>query len=106
GEVAFEAAWVQVAVEGSDQEKGVEVCGDDLFVDLLSGGLARKPVLAFEDRRDYGELASGRPVQHDPVADGGEIGPAARLVSEPAADFGRPFPFLGVVVIQFAVLDA
>jgi len=66
---------VVVAVEGTNEKHGIDVSGDDLFDDILAGGLAGKLCPTREDRvdMDAGGFANLRR-DRDPVADGWEGG--------------------------------
>ena len=61
GEVALEAARVEVVVEPRDDEGGVDVGGDDLLDGLVAGGLAREDALARQHGVDRGAVATASP---------------------------------------------
>ena len=100
GEIALEAAWVQIFGEGGDEKDRVDVRGDNLLFDGAAGGLARNRAAAIEAARDDRAvqarlraatlIASARQAcsDADPVADGWKIGGRARLVPEFSADLG------------------
>lgn len=106
GEVAFEAAEVEVFVEGGAEEGDVDVGGEDLFVGVEAsdeGGFSG------EDAGDLGgavDLMRGAGAEEDPVTDGGEVGADGAVVAEFAGDFRPAFSgFVLDAVGLFVFLD-
>ena len=99
-EVALHAPQVEVAIEARDEERDVDVRGDDLLVDQVAGrsavGVGRAPDErgpARDDRRDDRRVVGRcgrRVVEHHPVADGRVVAGPERLEPEPAGHDGRP----------------
>ena len=101
GEVALEAAQVEVAVEAGDQERDVDVGRDDLLVGEVAGGppagvggAAHEGRPAREDRGDHGGVVGAGPgvgrLERDPVPDGREVGRGERVEAEPPGHDGGP----------------
>src|SRR5262249_35155898 len=103
GEIPFEAAGVEVVVEGGDQEQGVQVGGDDLLGGDVAGGLAGELVVPRQHRLGDGPVVTRSLPQRDPVPPRRIIRPLAGGVAEPAADAGGAFALGGVEVIEVAV---
>ena len=87
GQIAFQAAKVEIAIQAADQKDQVDVGGDGLLVFAPSGGAARKEGAArqhgFDDRLLRPIIARGHP-----IADDGHAGAVGRAVPEAAAGFG------------------
>ena len=110
GEVALQAAQVEVAIEPGDQERDVDVGRDHLLIGEVAGRpparvgrAAHEGRPARQDRGDHGSVVGagsriGR-LERDPVADRREVGRGERVVSEPARDRG------GTVAAQVATND-
>src|SRR5262249_53706195 len=103
GQVTLEASRVQVAVERSNQEQGVEIGGDDLFVNFVAGDLAGELVEPGQHGVDHRLLVVRGLAQDYPIADGREIRPVAGFVPQAAADRSPAFAPFGVEAIQFLV---
>ncbi len=74
---AFESAEVEVEVEAADEEDGVDIGGDDLFIGAGAGHLAGEGGAAGEDTADDGGgvlVFVFAEIDGDPIADGGEVG--------------------------------
>ena len=84
-EVAFDPAWVQLAIERSHQKEGIEIGGDNLLVRLVAGKLAREVVYPRHQRvNDRLSRRAGR-FDGNPVADRGKL----PLAAPPRAAVGR-----------------
>ena len=91
-QVALEAPHIQVARQRRDQEHGVDVGGDHLFLDGAPGRGARQTAATLKTTMNDA-------VAHaDPIADGREIGGGRVIVTEPAADFGGAFGVAGHLI--------
>lgn len=104
GEVAFEAAEVEVFVEGGAEEGEVDVGGEELLVGGESadeGGFSREDA---GDLRGAAVAFVGETAEENPVADGGEIGAEDGGVADFAGDFGPDGAVGGLDEVGFLVL--
>ena len=88
-EVALEAAEVEVAVEARDDERHVDVRGEDLLAGeggtVVAGAPAERGAAGEDGLDDDGAVAPGAGRRH-PVADRRQVAGAEGLVAEPARD--------------------
>ena len=92
-EVALQAAHVEVAGQGLDDEDGVDVGGHDLRVDAALGGGAHEGGAPRQDRLDgHRRVRAARwlDASDDPVADGGAVGRDGGGVAEVSGQPCRP----------------
>ena len=92
-EVALEATQVEVAVEARDDERDVDVGGQDLLAGEVAGvpvgaGVAPEGGPAGQDGLDHDGVPTVEAGHGDPVADGRQVAGAHRLVAEAAGDDG------------------
>ena len=101
-EVALETAHVEVGIEPGEEQDGVDVRGEYVFLRFEPRRLARDLRLAREDRLDR-RAVSGRVADGDPVADRGHAAEEL-VVAELPARVREPLVELGADEIAAAVL--
>ena len=97
-DVTLEPAQAEVVVEAGEQERGVDVCREHLFVRGEAGALPHEGAAAREDRRDR------RVADADPVADRRNRLADFVLVEHPAGSTGAHDPFRGPHDVLTAML--
>ena len=117
GEIALEAAWVQIFGEGGDEKDRVDVRGDNLLFDGAAGGLSGDRAAAIEaasdDRTVRARLraatliASARQAcsDTDPIANGWKVSGRARVMPEFSADLGPAVDIAGDAIRPALFLD-
>ena len=101
-EVALETAHVEVGIEPGEEQDGVDVRGEYVFLRFEPRRLARDLRLAREDRLDR-RAVSGSVADGDPVADRGHAAEEL-LVAELPARVREPLVELGADEVAAAVL--
>ncbi len=103
GQVAFDAAQVVIAIQGSEQEHGVEVGGDDLLFGQRSGGTPGKLRAPGQHGMDVRAAFAGPEADDDPITDRRQGGAGGGVVEHPAGagrghEFGSEQDLAGVLV--------
>jgi len=102
GEVAFETAKVEIAIEAADQEDEIDVGGEGLFFLATSGSAPREAGAAREDGLDDGVIVTSF-AGGDPVADNGHEGAIGGAIPESAGWLGGDVSGRGVEAILIAL---
>ena len=98
--VAFDAAGVQFEIERSHDKDGIDIGGDDLFVEGAAGDFAGELGLAGEDGVDAGAIFGRTCGDGNPVADGGDVCARRGGVAQLAGDVSEVFAVGGADAVE------
>jgi hypothetical protein len=102
GEIAFQAAEVEIAIEAANEEDEIDVGGEGLLIFAASGGAACEEGAAGEDGFDDG-LSGADDAGGDPIADHGHSGAGGCGVPEKSGGFGIELAGIGKQMVLVAL---